>query len=180
MSEELNSFFAKVQNDRALQKRLSVTKEISEVAYIAQEVGFDITGADILRAQADRILSLPTEQQEVVACGGKPKSGAQWGRGGKGYLDSAGYWLIEFLRWGYIHSTFEQQLTPLLAKLKIDKALQAKILVAKTYNDVARIMSAHGCEVSGIILLLHQTEQILKLDNEKAEIVTYGAGNKAQ
>lgn len=139
-------------------------------------MGFKITGSDILRAQAGRVLSLPLEQQEVLAQGGKPKSGAQWGRdGGKGCLDSAGYWLIEFIRWGYTHSSFEQQLAALPDKIKIDKALQANLLIAKTYNDVALMMNEHGYEVSGIILLLHQAEQILKLDNEKAERVACGA-----
>ncbi len=174
-SEELNAFFARIKDDQALQERLYVTNEISDVASIAKDMGFKITASDILRAQAGRVLSLPLEQQEVLARGGKPQSGAQWGRdGGKGYLDSAGYWLIAFICWGYTHSSFEQQLGPLLAKIKTDKGVQAELLNAKTYNDVALMMNEHGYEVSGITLLLHQAEQILKLDREKAEKVACG------
>lgn len=174
-SQNLNHFFSKITADQALQERLYLTKEIADVAIIAREMGFKITGADILRAQAGRVLMLPPQELEDVAAGKKAKTGAQWGRAGKGYLDSAGFWVNKFIQWGCTDPAFEQQLEDFLAKVKEDEALQTKILLAKTYNDVASIASKHGYEISGSILLRYQAVQILKLSNEKAERVACGA-----
>jgi predicted ribosomally synthesized peptide with nif11-like leader len=174
-SQELNHFFAKITGDQDLQERLYLTKEIADVAIIGQEMGFKITGADILRAQAGRLLMLPPQELEDVAAGKKAKTGAQWGREGRGYLDSAGFWVKEFIQWGYTDPAFEQPLEAFLAKVKDDKEMQAKLLLAKTYNDVASIANEHGYEVSGSILLRYQAIQILKLDDEKAERVACGA-----
>lgn len=80
MSQELNNFFAKITADEALQKRLYATKEIANVATIAKEMRFKLNGAEILRAQAGRILILPPHELADATAGKRPKTGAQWGR----------------------------------------------------------------------------------------------------
>ena len=64
MSQELNDFFTKVFGDRVLQEQLYLTKEVADVAIIARKLGFKITGAEILRAQAGRVLMLSSEELE--------------------------------------------------------------------------------------------------------------------
>jgi predicted ribosomally synthesized peptide with nif11-like leader len=175
MSQELNAFFTKVSNDQDLQEQLYLTKEIADVATIARNLGFKITGAEILRAQAGRVLVLPSDELENVAAGKKAKTGAQWGRGGTGYLDNVGFWVHEFIQWGYTDVTFEPQLEAFLSKVKNDRLLQAELLLAKTCKDVARIANNHGYEVSSSNILRHQAMQILKLNDEQAEKVASGA-----
>lgn len=174
MSDELRKFFVKVTADQSLQERLYVTKEVADVAVIAREMGFDITGADILRAQVGRILLLPQQDLEDVAAGKKAKTGAQWGRGGNGYLDNAGFWVNQFILWGYTDPGFEPQLEAFLAKIKEDQELQAELLSAHTYNDIAHVAHKHGYEFSGSMLLRYEAIQILKLNDEQAEKVACG------
>lgn len=50
------------------------------------------------------------------------------------------------------------------------------MLTAKNHTAIAKIANEYGYRFSGIALLKYQLEQILKLDNEKAEHVA--AGNK--
>jgi predicted ribosomally synthesized peptide with nif11-like leader len=176
MSQELKAFFVKITADPALQKRLYDTKELVDVATIAKEMGFKITGADILRAQAGRVLILSPQELEDVAAGKKAKTGAQWGRSGKGYLDRAGFWVNTLLQWGYMDLAVEPTLELFLVKIKEDEALQAELFLAATYNEAAIIANKHGYEVSGSVLLRYQALQILKLSNEKAERVACGAG----
>ncbi len=175
MSQELNAFFNKVSSDQALQEQLYHTKEVADVAKIARNLGFNVTGADVLRAQAGRVLMLPLEELEKVASGEKAKTGAQWGRGGKGYLDSAGFWVNEIMEWGYTDSAFEPQLEAFLAKVNIDKALRSELLLAKTCKDIANLAHKHGYEFSSGIVLRYQAIQILKLTNEQAEKVSSGS-----
>lgn len=175
MSQELNAFFTKVSGDQALQEQLYLTKEISDVASIAKKLGFKITGADILRAQAGRVLILPPEELENVGAGKKAKTGAQWGRSGKGYLDNAGFWVNEFIKWGYTESDSETQLLPFLARVKNEDSIQRELLHAKTCKDVARIAKDLGYEVSTSVILRYQASQILKLSDEEAENVASGA-----
>jgi predicted ribosomally synthesized peptide with nif11-like leader len=174
MSQELNNFFAKITADQALQERLYVTKELADVAVIAQELGFQVTGADILRAQAGRVLSLPAEELETVASGKKAKTGAQWGRAGNGYLERAGFWINEFMRWGYPEKMTETPIILFLAKVKDDKTLQEQLLPLKSYNDVAKVAQVQGFDLSGGDLLRCQATQILKLSDEQAEKVARG------
>ncbi|MBA3603891.1 MAG: Nif11-like leader peptide family natural product precursor [Parachlamydiaceae bacterium] len=77
MANELNAFFTKVSTDEGLQKQLYTTKEVADVATIARDLGFNLKGADIIRAQAGRIWMLPPQELEIVASGEKAKSGAQ-------------------------------------------------------------------------------------------------------
>ena len=175
MSRELNAFFAKVSGDDALQEQLYLTKEVADVASIAQKLGFNITGAEILRAQAGRVLMLSSGELESVAAGEKAKTGAQWGRGGRGYLENAGFWVNEFIQWEYIDPAFEPQLEAFLDRVKNDNKIRAELLLAKTCNDVAKIATRYGYEVSGSVVLRYQAIQILKLSDEKAEKVASGA-----
>ena len=175
MSQELNAFFAKVASDPTLQERLYVTNNVSDVALIAREMGFSITGAQVLRAQAGRVLMLPSEELEKVAAGEKAKTGAQWGRGGKGYLDSAGFWVNQIMQWGYTDSAFEPQLETFLEKVKKEERLLKELLAAKTCRDVAVLAHQNGYEFSANALLRYQAIQILKLSDEEAEKVACGA-----
>lgn len=174
MSQELDAFFAKVTEDRSLQEKLYVTREISDVAVIAKEWGFHISGAEILQAQAGRVLSIPLEELEIVAEGKKSKVCCQWGRGGKGYLDNTGFWIITFVQWGYM-SDSDPNMMAFLEKVKNDKGLQADLLQAKTHKAVSEIANREGFEIPGVALLKHQAAQILKLDSQHAEKVASGA-----
>ena len=174
MSQKLKDFFAKIATDKALQERLYVTKEIADVAAIAKEMDFEVTGAEILRAQAGRILLLSPQELEDVVAGRKPKTGAQWGRDGKGWLDSAGFWVNEFIQWGCIQPANEQELETFFAKITEDKALQVELVHAKTYNDIVTIAHRRGYDVLSSILLRYMATQILMLSDEKAEKVAQG------
>ncbi|MBA2728116.1 MAG: Nif11-like leader peptide family natural product precursor [Parachlamydiaceae bacterium] len=174
MSQELINFFAKITADKALQERLYVTKEIADVAVIAQEMGFQISGADILRAQAGRVMSLPEDELNTVASGNKAKTGAQWGRGGKGYLDSAGFWLIEINHWGYSEQTSDSSLQLLITKIKEEKSFHIQLLTAKSFEDIADVARRNGFNVIAGDLLRYQAAQILKLSDEQAERVARG------
>jgi predicted ribosomally synthesized peptide with nif11-like leader len=175
MANELNVFFAKVSTDENLQKQLYETKELSDVASIARGLGFNLKGGDILRAQAGRILMLSPQELDVVASGEKAKTGAQWGRGGKGYLDYAGFWVNEFIQWGYNDSAFELQLEKFLIKVQNDEVLKSEFISALNYIDLASVAKKAGYDFSGATVLRYQALQILKLNNEELEIVACGA-----
>ncbi|HEV2600722.1 MAG TPA: Nif11-like leader peptide family RiPP precursor [Candidatus Babeliales bacterium] len=177
MSQALNDFFTVVATDKTLQERLFVTKEVSDVATIANEMGFSVTGADVLRAQVGRVLTLPSEELENLVAGNKSKKGAQWGRAGKGWLDNAGFWILELIQWGCTVQSFEPSLDLFVGKAKEDKELQQKLLAAKTYESVANIAHEYGYEVASIDLLKHMAIQIMKLNDEKAETVASGGAH---
>lgn len=178
MSLELNEFFAKVASDQTLQQRLYTTKEVEDVASIAREIGFTVSGSDILRAQVGRVLMLPPQELESVAEGEKAKTGAQWGRGGKGYLDNAGYWLSEIICWGYLDSVFEPQMEAFLTKVKSEEIPKNEISFAKTFNAVSQLASKYGYNVSGAHLLRYQALQILKLNDVQTEMVAAGSAKQ--
>ena len=66
MSAELKSFFAKVSRDPDMQKKLYFTKEISDVEDIANNLGFKVTSAEILKAQAGRVLAIYKEDSAKI------------------------------------------------------------------------------------------------------------------
>lgn len=173
--QEIKSFFSKIASDKALQEQLYVTKEIHDVAIIAKSLGFKVTGADILRSQAGRILLLSPQEVEDIAAGKKGKTGAQWGREGKGYLDSAGYWVNKFIEWDCADPAFEKDLEAFLTKIKEDPKIRSEVILAKTHHDVTAIAAKHNYIFSGSSLLKYQAIQILKLSDEKAEQVAKGA-----
>ena len=174
MSQELNDFFAKVTNDQKLQKKLYVTKEVYDVSVIAKQEGFNVTGAQILRAQANRVLSLSQDDLNLLAAGEKSKSGAQWGRGGHGYLDSAGFWILQIMDWGYSHVSENKHISDFLSQIKDDVKVRERVRVAKHHNDVAFIARDCGFQLSGMDFVRYQATQILKINDIDAETVASG------
>lgn len=176
MSAELKSFFTAVANDKKLQEQLYETKKLSDVASIGNQLGFKITGAEILKAQAGRVLAVLDEQSEDVqrlVSGVKPKTVAQWGRGGGGFLDSAGYWLNELATQNSLSDT-EKEINKFLAKANRDPELKKKLMEAKTFNDVAALTQANGFNLTAVDLLSHQAQKILSLSDDEAEKVARG------
>lgn len=179
MSPELKAFFSKVTQDPSLQQKLYVTKELTDVARIAQDAGFQVTAAELLRAQAGRVLSLPLEELQDLAAGRKAAHGAQWGRGGKGYLDRAGFWLFELQQWGNTHHAVpHSEIVRFLFQATEDKELRIKLLNAKTCDDIALLAEMYGYSISGVDLLRYQAARILELDEQQAENVARGAGSR--
>ncbi len=173
MSEELKSFFTAITTDIKLQEQLYVTKKSSDVATIANKLGFNVNGAEILQAQAGRVLAILEEQSDDVqnmVSGIKPKTGAQWGRGGGGFLDRAGYWLNELSTPPAIKDTGEQ-INKFLDKANQDPELKKKLVNAKTFNDVALLLQTNGFDLTAVDILSHQAQKILALGEDEAEMV---------
>ena len=180
-SEDLKAFFVKVTNDLILQNRLYVTNEISDVAVIANELGFKVTAAEILKAQAGRVLAIlhggeRSDLEELLA-GRRAKTGAQWGRAGKGYLERAGFWLLE-LEGTDVISPIEKEVTSFLLKMKEHKESKEKLLAAKSFNDIASVANEHGYNFSSVSLLQYQANKILALSDQEAQRVACGAGSQ--
>lgn len=174
MSYEMSLFIAEAIKDPALQEKLCTTKNISDVASIAQTKGFKITGAQILRAQAGRVLMLPAEQLEKIVIGEKSISGVRWGRFGTGYLENAGFWISKFMHWGYADTPFEPKLEAFFSKVEQEEVLQTELLIAKTFKDVATMANKYGFDFSGSQLLRYFAIQILQLTDDKAEKIARG------
>lgn len=180
---QLESFFEKIIQDSQLQQQLYVTSEIIEVSQIAKKMGFDVSGAEILRAQGLRVLSMSIDDQNELAAGNKPKTGAQWGREGKGYLERAGFWLLNFLEkngvssiaFSFNCSSTLQLLRQFFHKIQEDQLIQQDILLAKTCNDVAKIAQKNGIQLLGTDFVRYLAEQILKSNDEQVEKVAHGA-----
>lgn len=171
MSDELKSFFTAVTNDKKLQEKLYLTDKVSDVATIANKLGFDIKASEIIQAQAGRVLAILNEKSDDVQnliSGKKPKTGAQWGRGGGGFLDRAGYWLNE-LSTSTAITDIETQINQFLDKVNPDSDLKKKLVDSKTFNDVALLAKANGFDLSAVNLLSHQAKKILALSEVQAE-----------
>lgn len=54
-------FFTTIANDSSLQERLYFTDKLSDVASIANQLGFNVKDAVVLKAQAGRVLMLLAE-----------------------------------------------------------------------------------------------------------------------
>ena len=178
LSQQVIDFFAKIKSDPALQKRLYATAELSEVAQIAKEEGFDIKASEILRAQARRVSISSPEDLTHYASGERGEKGAQWGRVGKGYLDRAGFWLLELEKWGCKPTKEEPQFVQFLSAVKKDPELKKKLLAAKAYDDVAKLAVEFGYRLSGTELVCYQARQVLTLTDEQAEDVAGGAKDR--
>lgn len=173
MSDNLKLFFTAITNDAELQKKLYTTKKLSEVAIIANKLGFNVTAAEILKAQAGRVLAIIAEQSDDVKnllCGMQPRTGAQWGRGGGGYLDRVGFWLNE-LSATVSNTANEVEIKKFLDKSSQDIELKKRLLSSKTFNELAAIIQDSGFTLTAIDLLSHQAQKILTLSNNDAEIV---------
>lgn len=175
MSDELKSFFTAVTNNSKLQEQLYATEKLSDVAKIAHQLGFNIKASEVLQAQAGRILAILEEQSDDIQnliAGIKPKTGAQWGRGGGGYLDQAGYWLSK-LSTPHALTTTEKELNQFLAKAAHDDNLMHKLLNTKTFNDLAQLLQSCGFNLSAIDILSHQAQKILALSENDADYVAH-------
>lgn len=170
MSDELKSFFTSVTNDKNLQEDLYLTNKISDVAVIANKLGFNIKAAEVIQAQAGRILAILEEKSDDVdnlVSGRKPKTGAQWGRGGGGFLDRAGYWLNELAA----APDSEIQISQFLVKVNQDSDLKKNLVNSITFNDVAFLAQASGFDLTAVDLLRYQAKKILSLSEDQAEVL---------
>ncbi|API87526.1 Nif11-like leader peptide family natural product precursor [Francisella uliginis] len=173
MSEELKRFFTKVTNDTDLQKQLYNTKTLAEVANIAIELGFKIRPAEIIQAQAGRILAILDQQPEDVVyllSSKKAKTGAQWGRGGNGFLDNPGYWLMKLASTNAITEN-EVLINSFLKKAHKITELEIKLYETKSFNSLENLMHEYGFDISAKKLLSHQAQKILALNADDADKV---------
>ena len=161
-SSELKCFFLAIADSNDLQQQLKRAKEVADAAQIARDLGFQVTDAEVMLAQANRILCMPLRDQEQTALGDQAEFGAQWGRGGQGYLNATGYWLNVMDRW--------QQ----LPDCAITRQLKTQsINTAQTVADVAARCGVDKCE-----LLLFLAQQILTLNNEQLTVIASGQRSK--
>lgn len=181
-SPEVAKFFKYLTNDKALQDRLYHTAEVVDVANIAIELGFQVSGSEILKAQAGRVLELPQDDLDLLTAGKQAKGGAQWGRFGKGYLERPGFWIVTIadLESKILseNSEFNKQLKSLINKANQDHELRSELLKTKTFNDVAKLAKEQGCIFSATELLHYQARRIRELSDEDAKAVSKGAGNR--
>lgn len=171
MSEELKRFFIQVTNNIDLQKELFNTKTLAEVADIAVKLGFKIRPAEILQAQAGRTLAIIDEQPNDIIyllSGRKAKTGAQWGRGGGGFLDNPGYWLIELATPEAITQN-EVLINDFLAKVNEKTELKDKLYKTKSFNSLQQLMQKSGFDITAEELLSHQAQKILALTEDAAD-----------
>ena len=173
MSDELKLFFTAITNDKEIQKQLFISDKLSDVAAVANKLGFNVKGAEILQSQAGRVLAILDEQSDDVThlvSGIKPKTGAQWGRGGGGFLDSVGYWINKLSSPTFITDT-EEQINKFLDRARQEPILLNKLLKTKTFNEAALLIKANGFNVSAVKLLSHQAQKILALNEDDANTV---------
>lgn len=76
--KNLNELISDVKKDPSLKTKLREGTTPEQVASLAKSLGYDITGADILRKQAQTVTDLPDSELEKVA-------------GKKGFILSAEY-----------------------------------------------------------------------------------------
>ncbi len=173
MSDELKAFLTVVTENEELQKQLYATDKLSEVTIIANELGFNIKSAEILQAQAGRVLAILHEQSDDLQnliSGIKPKTGAQWGRGGTGWLDRAGYWLNELSTPASVTS-IEGQINQFLDKAHQDSQLKKELLNTKKFDELAELLVKNNFNLTAVNLLEHQAQKILLLNEKEAEKV---------
>jgi len=174
MSEGMQAFCRDIQASKALQEALYYTKNLSDVAEIAQSRGHQVTAAEIMYAQAGRALDLPENEREIIAEGKRPEHGAQWGREGTGYLEEAGYWLVQLIAWCGINTEADQTLVDFLHRLKNDQNMQETILLAKTHNALSEYASEYGCAIPGTAFICYQASQIQTLKDKQLECLARG------
>lgn len=179
MTQNLQLFFKEIATNKNLQKRLYSSKEVADVAVIAGEFGFEIAAAEVLKAQAGRLIELSVgspEEAKIATAGNKPNLGAQWGREGKGFLENAGYWIIEIYQWGTKTQSFNSDISNLFLKLNEDADFKFKVNSASTIDDVVKIAHENGLnKITSLSLLTYQALCILLLSDEKANLVARGA-----
>ena len=170
LSDMAKDFFTLIGQDETLQNRLYETTNLVEVSNIALEYNLKVSPQEILKAQAGRVLAIIGEKNQqdiqILLDGGKPNSGAQWGRGGNGYLDNAGYWLVHLLQHKpqYNGELFSQLFKAILS----NPLFQDKLIESRTFQQVAQCCHHFDFTVDPIDLLAYQCESIIELDDETA------------
>ena len=169
MSSNMKSFFTSITESTELQKRLYNTDTILQVSEIAKELGHDVSPIEIMKTQAGRVLGIINENNiddiDTLITGGKPKTGAQWGRGGNGYLDKAGYWLITLHTESPKHPD-NKQIDAMFTQIQNKNDMQEKILTAKTIADVINVLDEYAISIDAIELLAYQASMVLLLNDE--------------
>lgn len=178
MNPFLKNFFKEITLNKELQKKLYVTKNVSDVAFIANELGFKITPTDVLKAQASRLIELAAskpEEARIATAGKKPHIGAQWGREGTGFLECSGFWFLQLHAWGYSIQSFNQNITLLFNAINTNNELKYSIHNCKTIDELSEQARKHNFELSSIELLVYQALTILSLPEYNADLVARGS-----
>lgn len=165
-TEEMTRFFTHITNDESLQQQLRQTKTLLEVADIANGLGFDVSGAQILQAQAGRVLAMIDEHTDDInrlISGQVPHTGAQWGRGGGGYLDDAGTWL-KLLASDHTINAMDDQVNQFLLTPQAKQLNQAK-----TFQALETLWQQAGFKITAVDLMAHQAQKILALTPDEAQ-----------
>lgn len=170
LSEMAKDFFTLIGQNEALQKRLYQTRNLVEVSNIALEYNLKVSPQEILKAQAGRVLAIIDEKNQkdiqILLDGGKPESGAQWGRGGNGYLDNAGHWLVYLLQNAPHHNS--DLLSQLFQAILSNSLFEAELIESRTFRQVAQCCNHFNLTVDPIDLLVYQCQSIIELDDEIA------------
>jgi len=177
MNTTLQAFFKEIATNKPLQQKLFHTKNISDVALIAHEQGFNISPIEILKAQACRLIELATskpEEAQIATAGKKPTLGAQWGREGTGFLERAGYWLIQLYDWGYEIQSVHSELIHFLILIFQNSVLKSKIEHCNTLNKISTVAQENGFTISAISLLVYQALCIMQLNEQHAICLAQG------
>lgn len=174
----MKNFFKVVAAQKALQDKLYHTKNIFDVSLIAKEHGFIISAAEILKAQACRLIEMAVQKPDearLATAGKKPNLGAQWGREGSGFLERAGFWLSKIYGLGVRISCLNPHMTNFLAMLEQENEFQDKIIECSTLDEVEKVALKAGFDISAIELLVYQALCIIQLDEDTANLVAKGA-----
>ena len=171
MSVSLKGFFTCITESKELQVILYNSNTLVEVSDIAKEMGFDVSPAEVLQSQAGRVLSIINEKLvddiNILVAGGKPKTGAQWGRGGNGYLDRAGYWLVG-LRAASAEHPENKQVDAMFTCIFDNSQLEDQVRLANTITDIVSVLGEHSIPMDATDLLAYQASVILGLDEQTA------------
>lgn len=167
----MRDFFSMVTASPDIQTQLYQTVELSDVSLIAEQHGFDVPVSQIVTTQAMKLLTLNSAELQIVASGGKPNHGCQWGRGGHGYLNRPGYWLNQLYQWHKLNeitltesecfACIEQGLAELMLQEKMADFQRVSILddalsQLKAINET--ITLAQLCQYLGQ-MILHSTDK---------------------
>jgi hypothetical protein len=148
------------------------SQSLSAVADPAAECGFAVAPGEVLPAQAGRVLHLlqngPDDEIRTLTAGGKPRTGGQWGRGGGGYLDRAGYWLLELHR-SPREPSDDTPTSAALDAVERDPDLRRRPEGEPTFNRIAGLLREHGVAVEPARLPADQSELILRLPPAAAD-----------
>ena len=76
--EQLSALLANLKEDAALMEKLQGAGDLDAAAAFAQEAGFDVSNADLLKYQENQTLSLSDQELEDVAGGAAGNDGCRY------------------------------------------------------------------------------------------------------